>query len=385
MIKKKIFYWSPCLNPVGTVISTINSALAISKFSEKHEVTIINACGEWDNYLNEFKQSSVKIVDLTFKYFKYLPKTGFLPSRLSYLLIYIFSFVPLLMLIKKKQPDFIIAHLITSLPLSLMSIFNLNAKFILRISGYPKMNFIRKIFWKKISKKLDIITCPTEALITELTEKNIFNQNRIFYLPDAILSYKRLIKKKNLPYPHNNLNKKIILAVGRLTKQKNFDYLIKEFHKFNSKNKDYNMLIIGDGEDKRKLKSLINKLNLVNRVFLLDYTKNVFNFMKNSDVFILSSLWEEVGFVIIEAAINNLFIISSDCPNGPTEFLNGGVNGLLFKNNQDGELFKSLLVYSKLDKNKKFKDRVILKKKTLHYSKFRHYLALDKILTSLTN
>lgn len=289
------------------------------------------------------------------------------------------------MLIKKKQPDFIIAHLITSLPLSLMSIFNLNAKFILRISGYPKMNFIRKIFWKKISKKLDIITCPTEALITELTEKNIFNQNRIFYLPDAILSFKRLIKKENLPYPYNNLNKKIILAVGRLTKQKNFDYLIKEFHKFNSKNKDYNMLIIGDGEDKHKLKSLINKLNLVNRVFLLDYTKNVFNFMKNSDVFILSSLWEEVGFVIVEAAINNLYIISSDCPNGPTEFLNNGVNGLLFKNNQDGELYKNLLIYSKLDKNKKFKDRVILKKKTLQYSKFRHYLALDKILTSLNN
>ncbi len=47
--------------------------------------------------------------------------------------------------------------------------------------------------------------------------------------------------------------------------------------------------------------------------------------------FVLSSKWEEVGFVIVEAAISNLFVISSDCPNGPSEFLNYGNNGILFK------------------------------------------------------
>ena len=62
--------------------------------------------------------------------------------------------------------------------------------------------------------------------------------------------------------------------------------------------------------------------------------------MKNSEIFVLSSLWEEVGFVIVEAAINNLFVISSDCPNGPKEFLNNGNNGLLFKNNLTGSLKK---------------------------------------------
>ena len=55
--------------------------------------------------------------------------------------------------------------------------------------------------------------------------------------------------------------------------------------------------------------------------------------MRNSDIFILSSLWEEVGFVMIEAAFCNSYIISSDCPNGPKEFLNNGKNGILFSNN----------------------------------------------------
>ena len=53
--------------------------------------------------------------------------------------------------------------------------------------------------------------------------------------------------------------------------------------------------------------------------------------MHRSEILVLSSLWEEVGFVIVEAALNNTFVISSDCPNGPREFLENGQNGILFK------------------------------------------------------
>ena len=56
--------------------------------------------------------------------------------------------------------------------------------------------------------------------------------------------------------------------------------------------------------------------------------------MKNSKCFILPSLWEEVGFVMVEASFCNNFIISSDCKNGPEEFLENGSAGLIFKNNK---------------------------------------------------
>ena len=68
--------------------------------------------------------------------------------------------------------------------------------------------------------------------------------------------------------------------------------------------------------------------------------KNVYKYMKKSEVFVLSSLWEEVGFVIVEAALSNLFIISSDCPNGPSEFLDYGNNGILFKSNHKNSLLQ---------------------------------------------
>ena len=122
-MKKKIYYWSPCLNPVGTIISTINSANAINQYSKTYEACIINSCGEWNEYLDQFQKNSVKVINLTFNYFKFLPKKGFLGSRISYLIIFCISFVPLLILLKRDKPKVIILHLITSLPLILLKFF----------------------------------------------------------------------------------------------------------------------------------------------------------------------------------------------------------------------------------------------------------------------
>ena len=383
-MKKKIFYWSPCLSHVGTVISTLNSAIALSKYSNEFDVSILNVCGEWDKYNDQIEKNSINLINLNFKYFKYLPKTGYVGSRFSYIVIFIFSFIPLLRIIRFQKPEVLILHLITSLPLFLQYLFNFKTKFILRISGYPKLNFLRKFFWKKISKKLELTTCPTVDLKSYLIKNKIFNENKISFLPDAILDYNKLKKAdKNSSIIKDFSNNKIILSVGRLTKQKNFVYLINEFYKFNKVNKDYVLFIVGEGEERENLEKTIQNLELKNKVFLIGHRSNIYDYMRNSEIFVLSSLWESPGFVIIEAAINNLYIISSDCPTGPKEFLNYGKNGLLFKNNVNDELFKTLLKFSKLNSEKKFKDKLKLKKKSINYSKFKHYIKLKKILGDL--
>ena len=142
-MKKKIFYWSPCLNPVGTVVSTINSAISLSKYDKNNDVRLINVCGEWDQHRKTLNKNSIELIDLNFKYFKILPKRGFLGSRFSYIVIFLLSFFPLIFLLKKEQPNKIILHLITSLPLTLLNIFKFKTDFILRISGYPKLNILR--------------------------------------------------------------------------------------------------------------------------------------------------------------------------------------------------------------------------------------------------
>ena len=227
---------------------------------------------------------------------------------------------------------------------------------------------------------MKIVTCPTLDLKRDLENLNLFKQDNLHYLPDAIIKIDNL-RKKNIPDNFNLIkNKRIILSAGRLTKQKNFSYLINEFSDFLKVNDNFILLILGEGEEKKNLNKLIEDKQLKGKVFLLGFKKDIYSFMKYSEIFILSSLWEEVGFVMVEAAICNSYIISSDCPNGPKEFLNNGKNGILFKNNSKEGLFKSLIHYCSLDKKKIHMDKVILKKNTRKYTMFKHYLVLNKLL-----
>jgi glycosyltransferase involved in cell wall biosynthesis len=379
-MKKKVIYWSPCLNPVGTIKSTINSAVSLSKYSRDYEVAIINACGEWDKYLDYFKDNHIKIINFKYNFFEYLPKQGYLQSRFSYIIIFLLCFFPLIKLIKSSKPDFFIAHLITSLPLTVMNLFKTDTKFILRISGMPRLNLIRKSFWKIISTKLYMVTSPSIELMNKLISINLFDQNKISFLPDAIIDIKQFISKKNSEI--NNFKKfdqkKLIFAAGRLTKQKNFSYLIDEFSTFLEHNDQFILLILGDGEERNKLEKKIIKKKLQKNIYLTGYVDNVFKYFKNGEAFILSSLWEEVGFVMVEAALTNLFIISSNCPNGPTEFMSDGKYGILFESNKKGALSNSLIKFANLKDVKKHKFEI--KKNTRQYTKYRHFQKLNDIL-----
>ena len=378
---KSVYYWSPCLNKVGTVKSTINSAISLSKYSKnQYKIKLINICGEWEDYKEILKKNNIDVINFNFNYFKYLPKKGFIQSRFSYLIMILFSIIPLYRLLKKDKPEFIILHLLTSLPLLLLSFFNFKTNFILRISGYPKLNFWRKILWKISSKKLSKITCPTKDLIEQLKELKIFQNESIVYLPDAIINIKDFISQLKNSFDQNIKNKKkYFISVGRLTKQKNFSYLIDEFYEFSKKNSEIDLLIFGEGEEKNNLIRLLKKKNLLERVSLMGYTSKIYLYMKNADAFILSSLWEEPGFVLIEAAMSNLFIISSDCPNGPKEFLKNGEAGLLFESNKKNALKEKLEEFSILQKEIKTK-KIKAKKNCFNYTIFRHSLFLRKII-----
>ena len=380
-MKKSIYYWSPCLGKIGTVKSTINSAIATSIYGRlNYKVFIINSCGEWDDYEDLLSNHNITLINFKYKFFKRLPIQGFFKSRFSYFIIFLLCFFPLLRLLKNSKPDFLISHLITSLPLTLMQLFEFKTKFILRISGMPKLNFLRKIFWKKVAKKLYLITCPTKELKVKLSQSKIFSKEKIHLLSDAIIDIKKFKKdKRETVDDFAKFNeKRVIFAAGRLTKQKNFEYLINEFSKFSKKNDEFTLIILGEGELRKNLERLIKKNKVENKIYLYGYVDNIYKYFSKGEAFILSSLWEEVGFVMVEAALCNLFIISSNCPNGPTEFLNNGKNGILYENNKLGELEKSLHLYCK--HKDIFKDKLSIKKNTFKFTKLRHYVALNQIL-----
>ena len=253
-----VYYWSPCLTKVGTYKSTINSALSLAKYSKNvFSVKIINICGEWDSQKEFFKKNNIELIELGFNYFKYLPKTGFFKSRLSYLIIILLSFIPLTVMMFKKKPKFLIIHLLTSLPLILNFIFKFKTSLILRISGYPKLTLFRFILWKYMCHKIHKITCPSIDLQKQLEERKIFKKSKLTFLPDPIIEVKKFKKKNNFKIKENN--NKFFMSAGRLTKQKNFHYLIEEFSNFSKKNPKYDLYIFGDGEEKNSLLLEIKK------------------------------------------------------------------------------------------------------------------------------
>ena len=140
------------------------------------------------------------------------------------------------------------------------------------------------------------------------------------------------------------------------------------------------LLILGDGEKKNELENLLKKKKIFNKVFFIGFKKNIYDYMRKCDVLVMSSLWEEVGFVIVEAALCDTFVISSDCPNGPREFLDNGKNGILFKSNTENELLNSLKKFSTMEKKEIYQNKVRLKKNAEKYTIFQHYLRLNKIL-----
>ena len=75
---KKILYWSPNLTNVATIFAVINSAISIKKYSKQFEPIIINSCGEFDTYKDEFKKNEIQVINLfPFNYHKLLPTKGF--------------------------------------------------------------------------------------------------------------------------------------------------------------------------------------------------------------------------------------------------------------------------------------------------------------------
>ena len=189
------------------------------------------------------------------------------------------------------------------------------------------------------------------------------------------------LKKKNekiddLKIEKNNL----IVGIGRLTRQKNFLLLIRAFKEILIKYPNYHLILLGEGEQEKLLKEEIIKLELQNKISLLGYQKNVYQYLLNSDCFILTSLWEDPGFVLIEAALANTLIISSNCPNGPNEILSNGQNGFLFQNNNLSDLLNKFEEFKNLTEDELNKKKLFAKKQIKKFTQFAHFQSLKNII-----
>jgi glycosyltransferase involved in cell wall biosynthesis len=130
-----------------------------------------------------------------------------------------------------------------------------------------------------------------------------------------------------------------LLAVGRFAQEKDYETLLLAYARLNSAPPLY---IVGDGSRRAQIESLVHKLHLEDRVFLLGQKNNPYIWMKNCLFFIHSAHIEGFGLVIVENMILGKAVLVSDCPFGPTEITDRGRYGMLFRPQDSVELSKRM-------------------------------------------
>jgi glycosyltransferase involved in cell wall biosynthesis len=223
-------------------------------------------------------------------------------------------------------------------------------KIIVRSNSSPigwSNTFLKKLFYKLILNLADR---------TIVNSKNFKKQLKSKYNLDSICIYNPLnvkeillLSKKKDKYNYFKKGFLNIITVARFSTQKDYPTLIKALKKIKSKIK-FKAVFVGGGDQLIKIKNLISENNLEDDIKIINGEKNPFPIIKKSDLFILSSKFEGLPNVILEALSLNKFIISSNCPTGPAEILDNGKGGLLFNVGNHKELAKQI-VYFKKNKN----------------------------------
>lgn len=146
------------------------------------------------------------------------------------------------------------------------------------------------------------------------------------------------------PYAPYNADSKKVVAAGRLEEQKGFDILIRAWSNVNSKHPDWNLDIYGEGSLRTALQRDIEKRNLDSAVRLCGLTDNIAETFAGYSIFALSSRFEGFGLVLLEAMTCGVPCVSFDCPEGPSEIITDGRDGILvpFRGLSDSQCAEAL-------------------------------------------
>ena len=213
--------------------------------------------------------------------------------------------------------------------------------------GWSK-NWLKRYIFKIVLNLADKVMVNSKEFKKDL--KKEFNVNAIcIYNP---LNVKEIIQKskKKTSSIFKSKKKLKILNIGRFTEQKDQILLLKSL-KYLEKDLNFEAILIGKGILRLNLNKYLKKNNLNDKVKILNFVDNPYNLLKQTDIFVLSSKFEGLPNVLLEALVLNKFVISSDCPTGPKEILLNGKGGLLFKTGSYKDLTRKILYYSK-NKNK---------------------------------
>tara|TARA_Y100000816_G_scaffold52154_2_gene33463 strand:+ start:7018 stop:8220 length:1203 start_codon:yes stop_codon:yes gene_type:complete len=315
---KKILIVLPSMDAGGVERIRIILANEFKAFGFEVEYALLNAKGS----LLDIASKENKIYDLKVNKIRYLPfKLG--------------------KLLKETKPDAILASI---WPVTVATVFGV---FISRIScslvlsehNHLSTQYQHKGFIHKILMRASMFLCygfasrvvaVSAGVKTDLQRLSYISHKKFEVIYNPILPLKNSDNSKlNEVNSHwNSANEKRIISVGSLKQQKNHSLLINAFAIVN-KNLPSKLMIIGEGEERKNLENQVKIMGLENQVIFAGFQQDINPFYQTADLFVLSSNYEGFGNVLLEALINGVNIVSTDCKSGPAEILSNGKYGKL--------------------------------------------------------
>ena len=191
---------------------------------------------------------------------------------------------------------------------------------------------------KKAYSKFDEVLCVSQTVKEGVEKKYNVKNAKVLYNP---INREKILKLSNEKIDDiKPSNKFKLISVGRLSKEKGYDRLLRVVKKLVNEQIGCELLIIGSGKDYDKLNSYIKNNNLGYNVKIVAYRENPYKYVKSSDLFVCSSLSEGYSLVIAESLVLGIPVVSTKC-SGPIEILRNGENGLLVENSEEG-LYKGI-------------------------------------------
>ena len=193
--------------------------------------------------------------------------------------------------------------------------------------------YIRKIV--KSLKNINYFMPVSKQLLAIYEEKLKSSNIKCIYIPHCLSDY---------PKETSKLENKNIISIGRLSPEKGFLDLIDVYEIVSKNNPDWHLNIAGDGQERGKIEKRIQDKNLQEKVSLLGFQKQekLNEFFLQSSIYIMTSIHESFGLVLIEAESYGLPILAFDTAEGPKEIIENGKNGFLISNRNIKEMAEKI-------------------------------------------